>query len=163
MMVRWKVPLGMGILLLLVSTTWSGSGAMSVQVRDGQLRSTPSFLGTVVGSVNYGDQVDVQQQQGDWMEVNYKGQKGWIHNSALTTKYINVGGGGKDAQMKASGKEVALAGKGFNAEVEAQYRKGHQNANYAAVDRMEQIKIASQEMVAFLDKGEVKPATGGGK
>jgi uncharacterized protein YgiM (DUF1202 family) len=153
----------MGILLLLVSTTWSGSGAMSVQVRDGQLRSTPSFLGTVVGSVNYGDQVDVQQQQGDWMEVNYKGQKGWIHNSALTTKYINVGGGGKDAQMKASGKEVALAGKGFNAEVEAQYRKGHQNANYAAVDRMEQIKIASQEMVAFLDKGEVKPATGGGK
>jgi uncharacterized protein YgiM (DUF1202 family) len=162
-MVRWKVPLGMGILLLLASATWSGSGAMSVQVRDGQLRSTPSFLGTVVGSVNYGDQVDVQQQQGDWMEVNYKGQKGWIHNSALTTKSINVGGGGKDAQMKASGKEVALAGKGFNADVEAQYRKGHQNANYAAVDRMEQIRIASQEMVAFLDKGEVKPATGGGK
>jgi uncharacterized protein YgiM (DUF1202 family) len=162
-MVRWKVPLGMGILLLLASATWSGSGAMSVQVRDGQLRSTPSFLGTVVGSVNYGDQVDLQQQQGDWMEVNYKGQKGWIHNSALTTKSINVGGGGKDAQMKASGKEVALAGKGFNADVEAQYRKGHQNANYAAVDRMEQIRIASQEMVAFLDRGEVKPATGGGK
>jgi uncharacterized protein YgiM (DUF1202 family) len=163
MKVKWKIPLGMSIILLLVSTTWSGLGTMSVQVRDGQLRDTPSFLGTVVGSVSYGDQVDVQQQQSDWMEVNCKGQKGWIHNSALTTKFINMGGAGKDAQMKASGKEVALAGKGFNAAVEAQYRKGQQSVNYAAVDRMELIVIAPQEMMAFLDKGDVKPGTGRGK
>jgi hypothetical protein len=58
---------------------------------------------------------------------------------------------------------VALAGKGFNAEVEAQYRKGHQNANYPAVDQMERVRISPQEMVAFLDQGEVKPAAGGGK
>ena len=163
MMVRWRALLGMGVFLLMVSTTWSGLGTMSVQVRDGQLRATPSFLGTVVGAVNYGDQVDVQQQQGDWMEVNFKGQKGWMHNSALTTKAISIGGGGKDAQMKASGKEVALAGKGFNAEVEAQYRKGHQNANYPAVDQMERVQIAPQEMVVFLDQGGLKPTAGGGK
>jgi uncharacterized protein YgiM (DUF1202 family) len=162
-MVKWKIPLGISIVLLLVSTTWSGLDTMSVQVRNGQLRTTPSFLGTVVGSVNYGDQVDVQQQQGDWMEVNCRGQKGWIHNSALTTKYISLGGADKNAPMKASGKEVALAGKGFNAEVEAQYRKGHQNVNYAAVDRMELIVIAPQEMVVFLDKGDVSHGTGGGK
>jgi uncharacterized protein YgiM (DUF1202 family) len=162
-MVRWKVPLGIGIILLMVSTTWSGSGVMSVQVRDGQLRATPSFLGAVVGSLNYGDQVDVQQQQGDWMQVNHKGQSGWLHNSALTTRNISIGGGGKDAQLKASGKEVALAGKGFNAEVEAQYRKGHQNVNYVAVDRMEQITITSQQMVAFVNQGGLKPETGDGK
>jgi uncharacterized protein YgiM (DUF1202 family) len=163
MMARWRALLGMGVFLLMVSTTWSGLGAMSVQVRDGQLRATPSFLGTVVGAVNYGDQVDVQQQQGDWMEVNFKGQKGWMHSSALTNKTISIGGGGKDAQMKASGKEVALAGKGFNAEVEAQYRKGHQNANYSAVDQMERVQIAPQEMVVFLDQGGLKPTAGGGK
>ena len=162
-MVRWKVLLGVGVILLMVSTTWSGLGTMSVQVRDGQLRATPSFLGAVVGALNYGDQVDVQQQQGDWMQVNTKGQQGWVHNSALTTKSVSVGGGGKDAQLKASGKEVALAGKGFNAEVEAQYRKGHQNANYAAVDQMEGVRISPQEMVAFLEQGEVKPVAGGGK
>jgi SH3-like domain-containing protein len=162
-MVRWKIPLGIGVILLMVSTTWSGLGVMSVQVRNGQLRATPSFLGAVVGSVNYGDQVDVQQEQGDWMQINGKGQTGWIHSSALTTKYINIGGGGKDAQMKASGKEVALAGKGFNAEVEAQYRKGRQNVNYLAVDQMELITISPQEMVAFVDKGELKPSTGGVK
>lgn len=160
-MVKWKVLLGVGVIFLMVSTTWSGLGIMSVQVRDGQLRAAPSFLGTVVGSLAYGDRVDVQQQQGDWMEVTSRGQKGWVHSSALTTKSITMGGGGRDAQMKASGKEVALAGKGFNAEVEAQYRKGHQNANYAAVDRMELVRISPQEMAAFLDKGEVKPAPGG--
>ncbi len=162
-MVRWKIPLGIGVILLMVSTTWSGLGVMSVQVRDGQLRATPSFLGAVVGSVNYGDQVDVQQEQGDWMQINCKGQTGWLHNSALTTKYISIGGGGKDAQMKASGKEVALAGKGFNADVEAQYRKGQQNVNYLAVDQMELITISPQEMVAFVDKGGLKPSTGGVK
>ena len=159
-MVRWKVPLGVAITLLIVSVTWSALGTMSIQVRDGQLRAIPSFLGTVVGSVNYGEQVDVQQQQGDWMEVNYRGQKGWMHSSALTTKTISVGSGEKDAQLKASGKEVALAGKGFNAEVEAQYRRGHQNVNYLAVDQMEQVRISPQEMVAFLNKGEIKPAAG---
>lgn len=163
MMVSWKGLLCMGTLLLLVSTSWSGLGTMSVQVRDAQLRATPSFLGAVVGSVNYGNQVDVQQQQGDWMEINFKGQKGWMHSSALTTKSISVGVGGKDAQVKASGKEVALAGKGFNAQVEAQYRKGHQKADYQAVDQMERVQILPQEMVAFLDSGEVKPAAGGGK
>jgi uncharacterized protein YgiM (DUF1202 family) len=163
MMVRWKVLLGIGIVLLLVSATWSGLGPMSVQVRDGQLRATPSFLGSVVGSVSFGDQVVVQQQQGDWMQVEAKGQQGWIHNSALTTKTISIGAGGKDAPMKASGKEVVLAGKGFNAEVEAQYRKGHQNANYLAVDQMEVITIAPQEMVVFLAGGDLKPTAGGAK
>jgi uncharacterized protein YraI len=162
-MIKWKALLGLCVFLLLVSATWSGLGTMSVQVRDGQLRGTPSFLGAVVGLVTYGDQVDVEQQQADWMEVTCKGQKGWIHSSALTAKYISVGGGGKDAQMKASGKEVALAGKGFNAEVEAQYRGGHRNVNYAAVDRMELIIIAPQQMTDFLDRGEVKPGAGGVK
>lgn len=163
MMVRGKLLLGLGLTLLMVSATWSGLGTMSVQVRDGQLRATPSFLGAVVGVLHYGDQVDVQQQQGDWMQVNIKGQQGWVHNSALTTKYVSIGGGGKDTQLKASGKEVALAGKGFNAEVEAQYRKGHQNANYPAVDQMERVRISPQEMMAFLAQGEVKPGAGGGK
>ena len=42
-MVRWKVLLGIGVIFVMVSTTWSGLGTMSVQVRDGQLRATPSF------------------------------------------------------------------------------------------------------------------------
>jgi hypothetical protein len=162
-MVKWKSLLGIGILLLLVSTTWSASGTMSVQVRDGQLRATPSFLGTVVAVVGYADQVDVLQQQGDWMEVSCKGQKGWIHSSALTTKLISLRSGSTDAQTKASGRELALAGKGFNADVEAEYRRGHRNANFVAVDQMELVKIAPPEILAFLEKGGVKPGAGGGK
>jgi len=162
-MVGWRVVLGMALMLLIVSTSWSGPGSMSVQVRDGQLRATPSFLGAVVGVLNYGDQVDVQQQQGDWRQVTTKGQQGWIHSSALTTRYISIGAGGRDAQLKASGKEVALAGKGFNAEVEAQYRRGHQHANYPAVDQMERVRIAPEEVVAFLEQGKVKPSAGGGQ
>jgi uncharacterized protein YgiM (DUF1202 family) len=163
-MMRLKVYLLCCLVLLLVSTTWSGLGTMNVQVRDGQLRSTPSFLGTVVGPVGYGASLEVLQQQGDWMEVrDGGGKKGWIHGSALTKKQVALQSGGQSAETKASGKELALAGKGFNADIEAEFKKGHRNVDYTWVDRMELIKIAPQEMLAFLNKGDVRPAAGGAK
>lgn len=162
-MTRWKAVLSLGIVALLASTIWSGLGTMSVQVREGQLRANPSFLGAVVGSVSYGERVDVLQQQGDWMEVIAGGRKGWIHGSALTSKAVSFGAGGKDAELKASGREVALAGKGFNAEVEAQYRKGRQDVNFPAVDRMESVRIAPEELLTFVRQGDLKAAGGGGK
>lgn len=159
-MVRWKVLLGVGVIFLMASSTWSGLGTMSVQVRDGQLRATPLSWG----------QSWVRLPMGIAWRSNSSRATGW--KSPAKVKGLGAqfgpdheehyyGGGGRDAQMKASGKEVALAGKGFNAEVEAQYRKGHRNVNYPAVDRMELVQISPQEMATFLEQGAVKPASGG--
>jgi uncharacterized protein YgiM (DUF1202 family) len=163
-MIRSRVFLLCCVVLLLVSTTWSGLGTMNVQVRDGQLRSTASFLGAVVGAVAYGAAVEVLQQQGEWMEVrDGGGKKGWIHGSALTKKQVALQSGAQSAETKASGKELALAGKGFNADIEAEFKKGHRNLDYTWVDRMERIKVAPQEIVAFLKKGELHSTAGGAR
>ena len=134
-----------------------GQAAMSVQVQTGQLRSTPSFLGPVVTTVKYGDAVQVVQQQGEWVKVTAPtGQSGWIHNSALTRKRIVMKAGGEDVQTAASGQELALAGKGFNSDIEGEFKNKNWTISYVWVDKMVTFKVSAREMQDFLAQGEVK-------
>ena len=153
----------LGFVLTLAGATWSDSGMMSVQVKEGQLRSAPSFLGSIVGPVSYGDRVETVQKQGDWVEVKSpKNLRGWIHQSALTSKQVVLNPDGQ-TQSAASSQEIALAGKGFNADVEAQYRKNNVGIDYTWVNRMETIKVSRDQMMSFLDEGKLKPSEGGKK
>jgi uncharacterized protein YgiM (DUF1202 family) len=150
-----------GFVLVLAGATWSGSEMMSVQVKEGQLRSAPSFLGSVVGPVSYGERVKTLQKQGDWVDVkNSKNLRGWIHQSALTSKQVVLNAGGQ-AQSAASSQEIALAGKGFNSDVEAQYRKNNVRIDYTWVNRMETLRVSRDQMISFLDEGKLKPPEGG--
>ena len=45
-----RILLVLGVVLFTVSAARSDSGTMSVQVKEGQLRSAPSFLGPVRGT-----------------------------------------------------------------------------------------------------------------
>lgn len=158
-----RIFLVLGCVLFLAGTTWSDSGQMCVQVKEGQLRSTPSFLGAVVGPVSYGERVETVQKQGDWVDVkSSRNLTGWIHQSALTTKQIVLNASGQ-ARTGASDKEVALAGKGFNADVEAQYRRNNAGVDFAWVDRMETMTVSRDQMISFLDEGKVRPSEGGAK
>ncbi len=133
---------------------------MSVQVQDGQVRATPSFLGAVTAKLPYGAAVEAQAEQNGWIPVRTEaGQQGWMHKASLSKKKIVMTAGGAGA-TGASSDELALAGKGFNSDVEAQFKKQNPSVNFAAVDRMAKIKIAPQEMQQFLTAGSVKPAGG---
>lgn len=137
---------------------------MSVQVQSGQLRATPAFLGKIVGTVAYGAQVTPLQSKGDWTQVKTSsGQQGWMHKSALTTRKISMSSGGSAAKSGASSGELALAGKGFNSDVEREFKAKNKDLNFGAVDRMEMVRIPAKEMAAFLQAGAVKPAEGGAR
>ena len=140
---------------LLATGAWAAK-EMSVQVRDGQLRNRASFLGTVTGTVAYGDRVTVKQSQAGWCEVaKVDGAAGWIHESALTPKRVVLSSGTADARSGASGEEVALAGKGFSKEVEAEYKKQNKDIDYAWVDWMGKQKVSGEQLVQFLKQGEL--------
>ena len=143
-----------GCLVLAASAAWAAQ-EMSVQVRDGQLRNRGSFLGTVVGTVAYGDRVTVNQTQAGWCEVSIAGKTGWIHESALTPKKVVLASGTADARAGASGEEVALAGKGFSKEVEAEYKKQNKNVDYTWVDWMGRQTVPSEQLVEFLKQGDL--------
>ena len=131
---------------------------MSVQVRSGQLRDKPAFLSKVVCSLAYGDRVSLADEQGDWRKVSAAkgGKSGWMHVSALTEQMIVLNPTDKDVEAAASSDELALAGKGFNKQVEDQYR-AQSRLDYAKVDEMEKIVVPPKYIQDFLRKGSLKP------
>ena len=140
---------------LMATGAWAAK-EMSVQVRDGQLRNRASFLGTVTATVAYGDRVTVNQSQAGWCEVaTASGLTGWIHESALTPKRVELSAGTSDAKTGASGSEVALAGKGFSKEVEAEYKKQNKDIDYTWVDWMGKQKVSGEQLVQFLKQGDL--------
>ena len=158
-----KIVLAVGLVLLVAGSVWSDSGMMSVQVKQGQLRSTPSFLGSIVGAAPYGDRVQTLRKQGDWVDVrSSKSVTGWIHESALTSKTVVLNSGGA-VSSSANSQEVALAGKGFNEDVEKRYRAENGRISYAWVDHMEYYKISTARMITFLSAGDVRASQGGAR
>ena len=139
----------------------AGWPSMSVQVKKGDVRSTPSFLGKIVARLSYGDPVQVQGAKGPWMRVDLVDSgNGWIHMSALTRKKIVLRSGQTDAQQTADSDEIALAGKGFNEQVEGEFKAQNPAIDYTWIDKMENIVISRKQMLEFIQEGDLNP-TGG--
>jgi SH3-like domain-containing protein len=138
---------------------------LSVQVREGQLRATPSFLGKMVAQAAYGERVNLVEDRGAWKKVSMRAGKlqGWMHTSALTTKRIVLKAGQTTVQTGATKDELALAGKGFNEQVEAAFKNKNKNLDYTWVNRMEAFTVSSDQMRNFLAKGNLVPSAEGGK
>lgn len=154
-----KPVLAVALALCLTCAVAVAAKVMSVSVRDGQVRETPSFLGKIVGKATYGQNVDVAEEQGDWARVTLPGGvSGWMHRTALTESKVALSGAAAGTG-NVSGKEMALAGKGFSAAVEADYRRGH-GGDYAAIDAMERVSYDPAALLAFLKQGGVTPKGG---
>ena len=59
----------MTLLLALVAGATAKPMSMSLQVRKGDLRSSPSFLGRIVGTAAYGDRFTIAEERGAWRRV----------------------------------------------------------------------------------------------
>lgn len=131
---------------------------MSVQVRTGQIRSTPSFLGAIVAEAPYAQQVRVLEERGGWMHVAVPGRnlQGWMHGSALSAKRIVLHAGDEDVQRAASTGEIALAGKGFNQEVEDEYRVRNRDVDFTWVDRMQRQEVGMAQLQRFAQEGQLR-------
>jgi uncharacterized protein YgiM (DUF1202 family) len=149
------------VLLLAAAAVFSAPKQMSVNVKETQVRATPSHFAKILAVVKYGDRLEVVQEQSGWAKVSLSGGKvqGWVSLSALQDKRIALSAGQAGSTSGASSGEVALAGKGFNKEVEAQY-KDEKQLDYTWVDRMEGYRVSPEQVLAFLQAGGL-PVPGG--
>ena len=127
---------------------------ITVTVKESRLRATPASYAKSVGAVSLGQRLQVDETRQDWYRVTVAGTTGWLHQSAATTKKTGVGKSDSIGTSKVSRDEVTLAGKGFNPQVESEYRKRHPGANFAAVDEMEKQKIPESEVEKFVEAGQ---------
>ena len=133
----------------------------SVQVRESHLRSSPSFLGKIVATVHYGDRLSVVEDKSPWIKTSINDKQGWLHDSALTSKTIVINPNAKTVASAADSDEIALAGKGFNKQVENKFRQANTHANFAMVDKMEKsMSISQEEIETFLKQGNLPPQGG---
>jgi len=156
-----RILIGLFVFCLLVSVSMADE--LNVQVKSGKVRARPSFLGKIVATLSYGDKVTVIREDGEWVLAKHAGSpQGWIHISALTDDFIELSSGSADAETVASSDELSMAGKGFNSDVEAEFKTRNKDIDFTWIDKMEKIFISPEQMEGFLKMGGVVVPGGGG-
>lgn len=155
----------MALCLLLILGTAAGAAGktLRVGVKDGPLREQPSPFGKIVVTLHYGDAVEVVEERGAWLRVKSGTRGGWMHATALAAKTSALQAGAGNVKAGASASELTLAGKGFNAQVEAEYRQRNRQLDFAAIDRMEAVRIEPAELQRFAREGGLPAGNEGGQ
>jgi len=127
-------------------------GTMYVAVKTAALKaSTGAFAGTTA-TLTYGEKVTILQIDGKNAEIKSTtnpSMTGWTALANLSAKQVVTG-----TTSTASAKEISLAGKGFNQEVENAY-KAKGKINYADVDKIETQSVKDADLKKFLEDGRL--------
>ena len=134
-----------------------------IKVQTTNLRKSPKFYAPVVQALKAGEKIEkISSQPDGWIQVKTSsGTVGWIHSSAVTVQKFDLLAMDKSMKTQASASEVALAGKGFNKQVEESYRAKHADVSFVWVDRMLLIKIAASRVEEFMRNGKLGEWGGG--
>jgi len=157
------------VLVILLFITLTGLAVfaieqkmMSIQVKMGTVRSSPSFLGKIMTQLKYGDRVAVQDVKGSWYFIDRpeSSTDGWMHSSALSMKKIVLNPGTSDAAQTASSDEITLAGKGFNQQVENDFKSKNPQVDFTWINKMEKMTVSQSQIQAFIKEGQLSPKGG---
>lgn len=142
------------LIIFLITPSIALSETLKIITKENAIRKENRFLSKIILYIKYGDEVEGLGREGDWYKVRFKGEEGWVHKSAVEVRKVDLSGilGGKRTRHE----EVALAGKGFNPDVERAYRNKHPEAMYHIVDRIESLKVKDEEIESFIKKGNLK-------
>ncbi len=135
------------------------SEMLSIAVREAALRDRPNHLSRVIVRLNYADEVELIDSQRDWLRVRTGGSEGWLHQDAVSEERIVLGAGDRDVDRDAGSREVALAGRGFNQQVEEEFQS-QSGLDFSAVDRIEARAIDLDELQRFLEEGNLRMPEG---
>ncbi|MEW6500217.1 MAG: hypothetical protein ACOY8P_10680 [Thermodesulfobacteriota bacterium] len=129
--------------------------AERIAVREGVLRQSPSPFGAIKRKLPYDTEVTVARKQDGWVLVSAP-ENGWLHASAVSEgkESLRMAPGKASRAGAVAEKEVALAGKGFDKNVEAAYRKEHAQLRYDLMDQVERITVPEAEVKKFAEAGD---------
>ena len=144
------------LVLAIAAVLFAAAETLIVKLQTTNLRKDPKFYAQTVAVLRAGENVQKLGSQGAWLQVRSSGGAvGWIHSSSVEDKKLSLAALGGSTKTEASASEVALAGKGFNKQVEQSYRAKNPKADYAQVDSMLKITVPVSEILAFLKQGKL--------
>ena len=143
------------ITFTIASATSASAETVTVITKQNAIRESCKFFSPVKATVHYNDVLDVISQSGEWYQVSFKGTQGCIHKSAVEKKSISLSKISGSGSQSTSGDEVALAGKGFNPQVEAAYKRQNPSLNFQAVNTIENYGVSENELINFIQGGKL--------
>ena len=142
--------------LLIVLLAMAADTVVVVKIQTTAIRQNPQFFSPALVTLKAGDKLTKISESNGWIQVKTQtGLVGWIHSSAVDVPKVNLLASNDPMKTQAKASEVALAGKGFNQQVENSNKSKHTELHFALVDRMLQVKIASNLIEAFLRQGRL--------
>lgn len=142
--------------LLMLGAGVCSAETLSVVTKENAIRESCRFFAPVRVRVVYGDKLEVAGREGDWVRVKFRSASGCIHASALTGRTLKLTGAEGQAGGAATSDEVALAGKGFNPQVEAEYRRKHPELDFQKVNTVQGYHLSDEQVRSFIRNGGLR-------
>lgn len=145
------VVLGLSVFLSTVAIFAASGEKRYVCVQNLSVKSSTGIFASTIEKIKYGDEVILIEEKGKYSKIETASKKtGWVATSSLTKKKII-----QNSNVTASQEEIALAGKGFSAEIESEYKLSG-NYNYEAVDELEKNTVDEKTLQEFFQKRNFK-------
>jgi len=145
----------MGLVTAGFLSAQTKGSTMYVAVKKVDLKSSSGFFSGKNGkTLNYADKVTILSVSGKNVEVQSTTNSsisGWTAYANLSAKQIVSGNTGTT-----NPNDVAMAGKGFNEDVERQYKEDG-NYDYDDVDKIEGTSVSEDVIKQFLLDGRLSP------
>ncbi len=129
---------------------------VTVITKENAIREYPRFFAPVKANVRYSDRLEIISTQGDWYKVKYGPSNGYIHKTAVDKRTVASTASYSRKGSSVSESEAALAGKGFNPQVEASYKKQHPEIKFYLVDSIERYPVRDGEVSEFIVAGGLR-------
>lgn len=119
-----------------------------------KLRAEKKLFAPAVAELHEGDKLAFEARDGAWMSVKFDKLAGWVHETDVTT-HRDVRLSGEGVRESYSASETSAARKGFNPQVEQNYRGKNPNLEEAfrLVDRLQARATPEAEVRTFLSEG----------
>ena len=148
--------LGAVLSLLAASTPQDPGSVLTVTRKTTKLRAQKRSFAKPVADLKEGDQLVFQQREGAWLAAKLGATAGFVHETDVSQK-ADVRLSGQGMRENYSTSETAAAKKGFNPQVEQQYRDDNPNleAAFKLVDKLQARSVTEDAIRAFLVEGRL--------
>lgn len=149
------------LLALCLITSVAAAATVKVITQEAVIRKDKRFFAPALVRAPFGAALQESGREGDWFRVSYQGREGWVHKNAVQEQKFQLSSLAGGQAEEASWDEVALAGKGFNPEVEKAFRDKNPKMRYDLVNQVQAYRVGEQRLQAFIQAGNLREPGGG--
>jgi uncharacterized protein YgiM (DUF1202 family) len=133
-----------------------GEASRFVQIVSVKVRSKPQHWASATVTLKYGDSVSVQSEERSWAKVRTEsGSEGFSPSSAITVRAVILKSNTGLVRLDVDQADVVLAARGFNESLEEALATGDATINFAAVDQMQNDPTKEEQIVPFMQAGDL--------